>query len=213
VCAAAFLSTGPKLVLLNFDFFVEAGLLVALFSLVGFYYYLHKYRVYNGGLEGEKRVAKLLNDTLNDEYYLINAAYFRDGNGDIDHIVLGPNGLFVVETKNWSGRITCNGDEWYRQNRHKKSDSASNPSRQVKRNATRVKNAIESSATLRPLRIWVEGIVVFTNNHADLHVNYPTVQILKLHELPNYITSYRSRNNYSRQQLETIGKEIIKQTH
>lgn len=211
---AVFLPTTPRL-LFYFDvgFCVEAGLLVSLVSMIGFYYYLRKYRIYRGGWEGEVRVAKLLNAKLSDDYYLINDVYFHDGNGDIDHIVLGPNGLFVIETKNWSGRITCNGDEWYRQNRHKKSDSASSPSRQVKRNAARVKNAIETSETLRPLRIWVDGIVVFTNNHADLHMNYPTIPILKLHELPNYITSYRSRNNYSSQQLQTIGKEILKQTH
>ncbi len=208
VCAAAFLWTLPKLLLLNFDFIVEALLLVALFFLIGFYYYLHKYRVYSGGLEGEKRVAKLLNNSLSDEYYLMNGTYFRDGGGDIDHIVLGPNGLFVIETKNWSGRITCNGDEWNRDNRHKKSDYTS-PSRQVKKNASRVQKAIEASGTLR---VWVEGIVVFSNRHADLHLNYPSVPVLKLHELPNFITAYRSRNNYSRQQLELFGKEILKQT-
>jgi hypothetical protein len=40
---------------------------------------------------------------LSDDYYLLNDLYLRDGGGDIDHIVLGPNGVFVLETKNWSG--------------------------------------------------------------------------------------------------------------
>ena len=29
--------------------------------------------------------------------------------GDIDHVALGPAGMFVIETKNWSGRITVAG--------------------------------------------------------------------------------------------------------
>jgi hypothetical protein len=211
VCAAVLLWTLPKLLLLNFDFFVEAGLLVALVFLVGFYYYLHKYRVYSGGLEGEKRVAKLLNGTLSDDFYLMNGAYFRDGGGDIDHIVLGPNGLFAIETKNWSGKVTCNGDEWHRDNRHRKSNSAS-PSKQVKKNASRIRNIVESSKNLSGTRIWVEGIVVFANKHVDLNVNHPTVSVLRLHELSKFLTSYTGSDSYSRQQLEIMGQEILKQT-
>ena len=186
----------------------EAGLLLSLAPLIGFYFYLRKYRIYNGGWTGEKQVAKLLTSKLNDDYYLLNDLYLRDGGGDIDHIVLGPNGVFVLETKNWSGGISCNGDEWKRAGKRNFSGS---PSRQVKRNAAKIKQIIDSSPNLRPLGIWVEGIVVFTNNHATLHVNNPAVPILKLSQLPNHITAYRSSRNISREQLEAIGKEIVKQ--
>ena len=195
---------------LQVGFFEEAGLLLSLAPLIGFFFYLRKYRIYNGGWEGEKRVIKLLNSKLNDDYYLINDLYLGDGGGDMDHVVLGPNGVFVLETKNWSGNITCNGDEWQRLG--KRNFSAS-PSRQVKKNVAKIKHIIDNSQTLRPLGIWVECIVVFTNNHASLHLNNPTVPILKLLQLPNHITTHRSSNNYSRQQLEAIGKEILKQKH
>ena len=85
------------------------------------------------------------------------------------------------------------------------------PSRQVKRNTAKIKHIIDSSQAFRSLGVWVEGIVVFTNNHATLHLNNPTVSILKLPQLPNYITTHESSNNYSGQQLEAIGKEILKQ--
>ena len=195
---------------LQVGFFEEAGLLLSLVPLAGFYFYLRKYRIYSGGWEGEKQVAKLLSSKLSDDYILINDLYLRDGGGDIDHVVLGPNGVFVLETKNWSGSITCNGDQWQRLG--KRNFSAS-PSRQVKKNAAKIKRIIDNSQTLRPLGIWVEGIVVFTNNHAGLHLNNPTVPILKLPQLPNHITTHGSSNSYSRQQLEAIGKEILKQKH
>jgi hypothetical protein len=76
-----------------------------------------------------------------------------------------------------------------------------------------VKKAIEASATLKPLRIHVEPIVVFANNHADLQLNYPTVPVLKLHELSNFIASDRNPSNsgsYPRQQLELIAKQLLK---
>ena len=193
---------------LSLGFYEAVLLLISLAPLAAFYYYLGKFRIYSGGLEGENRVAKFLASSLGNDYYLINSASFTNGHGDIDHIVLGPNGVFVVETKNWSGKITCHGDNWSRQNRHKNSGFTS-PSMQVKKNASIVRKAIETSAALIPLRIWVEGIVVIANNHADLQLNYPTVPILKLYELANFIRSQGNPGNYSRQQLELIAKQLL----
>ena len=84
------------------------------------------------------------------------------------------------------------------------------PSLQVKRNAAKIKHIIDSSQALRSLGVYVEGIVVFTNNHATLHLNNPTVLILKLPQLPSHITTHGNSGRYSRQQLEAIGKEILK---
>ena len=194
---------------LQVDLLEETALVFLLVPLIGFYFYLRKYRIYSGGLSGERQVAKLLGSKLSDDYYLLNDLYLQDGGGDIDHVVLGPNGIFVLETKNWKGNVSCNGDEWQRVG--KRNFSAS-PSRQVKRNAAKIKHIIESSGLIHS-SVWVEGIVVFTNNHATLHLSNPTVQILNLPQLPNSITSHRGSISYTRQQLEAIGKEIIKQKH
>ena len=195
---------------LQVDILEEAGLVFLLASLATFYFYLRKYHIYRGGWQGEKEVSTLLSHTLSNDYYLLNDLYLRDGGGDIDHIVLGPNGVFVLETKNWNGSISCNGDEWQRMGKRNFSGS---PSRQVKRNAARIKQIFDNSPDLKSLSIWVEGIVVLTNNHATLHFNNPTVPILKLSQLPNYIAEFRSSRSLSDEQLETIGKEIIKQKH
>ena len=192
------------------DMLEEAGLVFLLAPLATFYFYLRKYHIYRGGWHGEKEVSTLLSHTLSNDYYLLNDLYLRDGGGDIDHIVLGPNGVFVLETKNWNGSISCNGDEWQRMGKRNFSGS---PSRQVKRNAARIKQIFDNSPDLKSLSIWVEGIVVLTNNHATLHFNNPTVPILKLSQLPNYIAEFRSSRSLSDEQLETIGKEIIKQKH
>jgi hypothetical protein len=185
----------------------EAGLVFLFAPLVAFYFYLRRYHIYSGGWEGEKQVAKILTSTLNDDYYLLNDLYLSGGGGDIDHIVLGPNGVFVLETKNWSGNISCVGDDWQRGGKRNFSGS---PSRQVKRNAAKIQQIIGNSPSLRSLGIWVEGIVVLTNNHASLHISNPSVPVLKLHQLPNYIASYRSMRSFSREQLEAVGKEITR---
>ena len=188
-----------------FDF---AGLLISLAPLGAFYYYLRKYRIYKGGWAGEQQVSKLLSRSLSDEYLLLNDIHLRNSSGDIDHIVLGPSGVFVLETKNWNGDITCHGDVWQRAG---KPNFKSSPSFQVKRNASKIKHIIDSSPSLNLARACVEGIVVFTNHHANLHLNNPTVPILKLPQLANHITSQKSALAFTQLQLEEMAKEILKQ--
>lgn len=174
---------------------------------VGSYYYLRQYHLYNGGWQGEKQVANLLSSSLSDDYYLINDLYLHGGGGDIDHVVLAPGGVFVLETKNWSGHINCSGDEWHRAG---KRNFKGSPSRQVKRNAAKIK-AILDNSTLRNLGIWVEGVVVITNRHAILHLNNPSVTVLKLPQIAEYISTRGGSRRYSREQIEAVGKEIAKQ--
>jgi hypothetical protein len=188
----------------------KAGLFFLLVPFVSFYFYLRKYHIYRGGWVGEKQVSNILIHSLGDDYYLLNDLYLGKGSGDIDHIVLGPNGVFVLETKNWSGTISCSGDEWQRAGKQNFSGS---PSLQVKRNTAKIKQIIENNQNLRALDIWVEGIVVLTNKHSNLHLSNPTVPILKLNQLYNHISRFRSSRILSREQLEAIGKEIIKQKH
>jgi Nuclease-related domain len=195
---------------LQLELLDEIGIAFLIVPLVTFYYYLRKYHIYNGGWQGEKQVAQILNRTLSDDYFLLNDLYLREGGGDIDHIVLGPNGIFVLETKNWSGSISCNGDEWHRPGIR---NFSSNPSRQVKRNAEKIQQILNNSSNLRGLSVGVEGIVVFTNKHASLHVNNPTATVLRLHQLPNHIISKSHFSYLSPKQLESIGGEIVSQKH
>jgi hypothetical protein len=161
--AIIFALTLRALLTLRVDILEEASLILSLASLVAFYFYLRKYRIYNGGLKGEKQVTKLLTRKLNDEYYLVNDLSLQNGGGDIDHVVIGPTGVFVLETKNWNGNITCNGDEWKRLG---KRNFSSSPSLQAKRNVAKIRHLIGNSSSLRLLNISAEGIVVFTNKHA-----------------------------------------------
>lgn len=71
------------------------------------------------GRRGERRVYSILTH-LSDEYHLFNDIMLKTRNGrkmQIDHIVVSPYGIFVIETKNYQGIIIGNGnsDEW-RQN-------------------------------------------------------------------------------------------------
>jgi hypothetical protein len=189
----------------QFSAFKLIGFLFAVVPFVAFNFYLHKYHVYSGGWQGEKQVTKILGSSLSDDYYLINDLYLRGGGGDIDHVVLAPSGVFVLETKNWSGKIICQGDTWQRPGKRALN---SNPSHQVKRNVEKIKRIIENSKVTFT-HVWVEGIVVLANRTVTVNLNNPSVPVLKLIELPNYIVSQGGSRSLSTEQLEAIGRQIV----
>ena len=59
------------------------------------------------GLKGEGEVARLLADGLDNDYYVYNDIRIRSGfrSAQVDHVVVGPCGVVLIETKNWRGRM------------------------------------------------------------------------------------------------------------
>lgn len=177
-----------------------AGYAVSLVPLAAFLFYRDKYHIYRGGRQGEQDVIDVLSRTLNDDYSIINGVCLGGG-GDIDHIVLGPTGVFVVETKNWSGKINVNGEQWQRPGKK----TAGSPSMQAKRNAQKVKQLLNKLPNLRD--VWVEGIVVLTNPHAGLSVYNSGVPVLKLSQLASHIKG-RQGGQLTQQQIMQIAKQL-----
>lgn len=68
------------------------------------------YRIYQNsrqGFKGENRVTRNLEANFDDTHFLINDILYINDKGhkeNIDHIVLSPNGIFVLETKDYRGR-------------------------------------------------------------------------------------------------------------
>lgn len=58
------------------------------------------------GDDGEKTVGKIL-AKLPDEFYVINDVSTPSGN--LDHVVIGPTGVFVLDAKNWRGVVQADG--------------------------------------------------------------------------------------------------------
>ena len=58
------------------------------------------------GATGEARIAWIL-EALPDAYQVIHDIPTPFGN--IDHVVIGPSGVFVVDAKNWKGVVTSDG--------------------------------------------------------------------------------------------------------
>lgn len=83
------------------------SLLFTAFMLFGIGYLIGRFKqAQNDHNVGEKRVSDLLSLKLNREnYYLLNNVTLPAGTGttQIDHIVVSTKGIFVLETKHYSG--------------------------------------------------------------------------------------------------------------
>lgn len=66
------------------------------------------------GADGERRVAKALTD-LPSGWVVLHDRLLRPGTSlsNLDHVVVGPGGLFLVDAKNWAGGLTVHhGNLW-----------------------------------------------------------------------------------------------------
>ncbi len=63
------------------------------------------------GTAGVEALVDLLEANLPDDFIVIRELLVRGGL-DADVILLGPKGIWVLECKNWSGKIICKDGEW-----------------------------------------------------------------------------------------------------
>ncbi|HWC09205.1 MAG TPA: nuclease-related domain-containing protein [Solirubrobacterales bacterium] len=62
------------------------------------------------GIEGEDLVADALAGLLGDEWTLVRG--YRNGRGEIDQLLLGPQGLTAIEVKHRNATVFVDGDVW-----------------------------------------------------------------------------------------------------
>ena len=67
-------------------------------------------RAWRRGAEGERVIAELLESDLPDGYFVFNDVRFPGRMANIDHLVIGPSGVFVINTKNWRGIVKWSED-------------------------------------------------------------------------------------------------------
>jgi hypothetical protein len=148
--------------------------------------------VRNGRL-GERLVTHRLH-SLSDDYWLVNDVMLPRGRGNVDHVLIGPCGVIVIETKRLAGRIRCDGDEWFVNGRRRRSIS-----RQVNIGATAVRYYLAEyhpDLTSTALR-WVESIIVFTHPTCRFEVNGAQTVVVRYSQLLEAVLELAKKHNLS----------------
>ena len=166
--------------------------------------FINRYKRYKSGFEGELKVANYLKG-LGKAYSVFHDVKLPNRFGNIDHIVLGKNGLFVIETKNNKGILKCYKDLWTYEENNKRIRS---PSQQVRRSVVSLKEFLGK----RGERFWVEGIAVFTNENVELLIEKSPelVKILKLPELLNWVRDAKRSPNLTTRDINEIKEKLEK---
>jgi hypothetical protein len=157
------------------------------------------------GLDGQQIVPQALAH-LSDQYYLLNNVPLPNRHDDVDHILLGPNGIFAIEAKHHRGVIRLREGEWYQSKlsqsgRPQPESPIRDPIQQIKRNVGYLRTCINHTdpALSRRTRLWIEGLVVFTHRSAELDLpgapsTYEPVPVLRARDLPAHIEAHRPRH-------------------
>jgi len=106
------------------------------------------------GEAGEREIAYQLSWLTMQEYKVINNVKLVQDEGLIqqfDHIVIGPNGIFNIETKNYAGTITIDQHgNWIRE-KNGYVEALTNPSSQVYRHRFILESFLDSKYPIRDL--------------------------------------------------------------
>jgi hypothetical protein len=150
------------------------------------------------GALGEQKVVKVL-ESLSDDFHLINdftvslspALYGRRKNEyiksvQIDHVLVAPSGVFLIETKNWSDESLKNVD-------------LRSPVEQIKRSGFVIFKLVNNELSNKRLRLdthhWgdkkisIRNIIVFTNSKPKEDFQY--VKVLTIKEIIGYINHFK----------------------
>ena len=168
------------------------------------------------GALGEQKVVKAL-ETLSDDYYLINdfkfsfspAIYNRQENDyiktvQIDHLLVGPSGVFLIETKNWNEKSL-------------ESVNVYSPVKQIRRASFALFKLLNNEVSGYYLQLdrhhWgdrkisIKNLIVLTNMKPKEEFQY--VKVLTLNELSGYISYFKPV--YSNLETERIANFLIKE--
>jgi hypothetical protein len=129
--------------------------------------------ILKAGIQGEQLVANELGRALGDDWVLVRG--YRNSAGEIDHLLLGPGGLFAVEVKHRNATVYVDGDEW----RFEKYDRFGNlvkegqitdrggrsPSRQVNASADTLQRFLNTRCRQQ---VVIQRIVLLTHPRSDL---------------------------------------------
>jgi hypothetical protein len=162
------------------------GFVVTIVGVLAFKEHLKGWSNWTVGKQGEIAIADALK-SLPDDYALLNDLMLPDGIGNIDHVVMGPNGLFVIETKNYSSYVKCFGDSWFVNGKRIHSLS------KAKRNALVLRQNLAGVFKDQRVRLpYIVAVLVFLGGRSRLSIKNPTIPVLRAPELSDFIVRYNT---------------------
>ena len=157
------------------------------------------------GDKGEALVSASL-ENIKEYHSLFNDVTFLNKKSEmthqIDHILIHPHGVFVIETKNYYGKISLvKGENYWIKDTGKEKVKISNPLKQNKGHAVTLFRILKGKYDIIP-------IVVFVKNNAPY---LGDENVINLDDLLLFIESYPYKKKLSKKEIDSV-TSIIKRS-
>jgi len=129
------------------------------------------------GAEAEEAVGEIL-DSLPEGFFIIHD--FDSGKGNIDHIIIGPKGIFTVETKSHRGEVTFDGNQLLLNCKPYQKDFL----KQAWAECDLVRDLLKKWEITEPK---AEPVILFTNAVVKVREKAKGVEIVSLKFLPKFL--------------------------
>jgi ribosomal protein S18 acetylase RimI-like enzyme len=165
------------------------------------------------GLWGEYLTYRRLCDLPGEKKFLFNCYVPKDKRGysEIDLILLHSSGVYVFESKNYSGWIFGNeaDSHWTQSFRNGHKERFYSP---IKQNSTHIRTLLHFLPGLSPEA--VQSVIVFSERCTLRRITLTTDQhiVIKRDQLPRAIASLARRQIFNAQQIDALYQRLFPQT-
>lgn len=166
-----------------------------------------KYRILQTGLNGENDTVNILK-SLDENYNVFkNVHIYVDGKEiEIDTIVVGNNGVFIIEVKNHNGTIEGNGNEdiWIQ---HKVGRKGGRYTKKIKNSIKQAKYQtfmLSKFLKSKNINVWIESMVYFSNKKVISRISNAEKVFLNSYDLLNYIKKHTPKKLLNEIEINNI---------
>jgi hypothetical protein len=129
------------------------------------------------GIRGEEAVAEALAG-LPSSYWVLHGV--STGHGDVDHVVIGPTGVFALETKAWEGKFYRSRGQLYCNGK---------PAEHVLRQARGAAGQVREVLLEAGIDEWVEAVVVAARASVSRSaVRFRKSYVISINDLVGFVT-------------------------
>lgn len=191
--AAAILAWGVHASLLSRS---PAGALVGAFAVVlaaGYEVRLREIatesRQLEGGRRGEQKMANLLAERLADDHVILNDLELRVAHerSQIDHLVIAPAGIYVIESKYWAGQLS--GDVRDTQWTHRKPGGSARVVKSPVQQCERQRRMFITLLAAKVPEDRIHALAVFTHPAVELNISNAKNRVFRINDAIRYINT------------------------
>jgi hypothetical protein len=169
-----------------------------------FWYVRRRFRLYKNfriGRVGEDEVVEKLRTALDSRWTIFRNLHLPDRKDDLDIVLVGPGGIWVVEVKAFGGTLRVRNQLWERQTKRGWTKLDTNPVGQVKGNAQQLYDFLQRKGiTIN----WVDPAIALAKPQRVSDIISPELPVWLIATLPQQVANLTTRKPLTAAEIQQI---------